>query len=181
VALFKKHHAPRPAEPPWSPTVDLATARPAIFALAMAPESNDAQVRSAVATFVRLSERPSTEDAYQVSSLMRSDPEMTFLERPWMWLTAAMREAAAAEDHHLAAAALFWACYWTSNLVPRANLAVFMELRIDPIKPPLKAEILSLGVASAQELPSDFIVVGDATGSVLAGWLAESAAFMLDV
>jgi hypothetical protein len=171
MALFKKKpKASQPAAPSWSPHVDLPTARPVVFALANAPKSNDAQVRSAIADFVRLSERPSLERALH-------DPES--LHRPWVWLAASMRQAAAADDHHMASAALFWACYWTSGLVPQLDLGAFVELELDPIPEQRKAEIQSLGVASAQQLPNDFVVVGDETGAIYAGSLAATAATQL--
>lgn len=176
MALFKKRQDPPPATPAWSPTVNLESARPVVVALANTPTSNDGQVRSAIATFVRLSERPSLERALR---LMRTDPDC--LHRPWIWLAAAMRDAAAAGDHHMAAAGLFWACHWTSSLVPRNNVGSFMELELDPIPVHLKAEILSLGVASAQQLPPEFLIVGDETGSVQAGPLAANAAVQLGV
>lgn len=168
---------PKPAAPSWSPTVNMQTARPAVFALADAPASDAAQVRSAIATFVRLSEKPSMDDPRQAAQAYMQDPEC--LHRPWVWLAAVMRQAAAASDHHTAVAALFWACYWTSDLVPRNNLGGLLELELDPIPERHKAEILSLGLASAHQLPADFLIVGDETGSVRAGWLADVAAAQL--
>lgn len=179
MALFKKkkRQVSQPMVPAWSPTVDLATARPAVFSLANAHVSNDMQVRAAIADFVRLSERPSTEDTYQFAAELIRDPECT--RRPWAWLAAVMRDASAAGDHHLAAAALSWACYWTSDLVPRNSMAEFIVLELDPIPEPRKAEILSLGVAAAKQLPVGFAVVGDEINSVRAGPLADKAATLL--
>lgn len=177
MALFKKRQAEEvAASPAWAPTVDLATARPAVFALANAPVSNDMQVRSAIATFVRLGGRPPLE---VMLHLIRTEPEVTY--RPWIWLAAVMREAAAAGDDHLAAAGLYWACYWTSTLVPRNKLGDFLELELDPIPAPRKAELLSLGVASARQLPEDFVIVGDETGTVHAGPLADMASTQLGI
>jgi hypothetical protein len=176
MGLFSKKEAPVPPAPAWSPKVDLAVAREIVFALAKAPISDDMQVRSAIAAFVRASERPPLEKALD---LQRQEPEV--LHRPWIWLAAVMREASAAGDNHLAAAALYWACYWTSNLVPRNNLGAFMELELDPIPGPRKAELAALGIASARQLAPDFVIVGNETGEIQAGPLADSAPEMLDV
>lgn len=177
MPLFKKRPSEAlPAPPAWVPTVDMTTARPVVFALAYAPASNDVEVRSAIGQFGRLSERPSFEEAF---FLRRTDPDC--LHRPWIWLAAVMREAAAGGDHHVAAAALYWACYWTYNLVPRNNVGSFIELGLDPIPTPRKAELASLGVASARQLPEDFVIVGDASATINAGFLAESAGAMLGV
>lgn len=176
MALFKKRSDPQPAAPTWSPTVNLETARPTVFALAKAPASSDVEVRSAIADFVRRSEKPSLERALDQ---IRTDPDC--LHRPWIWLAAVMRDASAAGDDHLAAAALFWACYWTYTLVPRNNLGAFMELELDPIPTRWKKEILALGVASAERLPPDFVIIGDETGSIQAGPVAATAAAQLGV
>ena len=175
MPLFKKKEAPAPP-PTWSPSFDLEKARQVVFALANAPISNDAQVRSAIAEFVRLSERPPLEKAVH---LIQRDPDV--LHRPWIWLAAVMQEASAKGDHHLAAAGLYWACYWTSDLVPRNNMGSFMELELDPIPGPRKAQIAALGVSAARELPPEFVIVGDATGQIQAGPLAESASVLLGV
>lgn len=168
---------PQPEPSQWVPTVEMSTARPAVFALANAPISNDAQVRAAIAYFARLSERPLPEQAIH---LIRNDPEV--LNRPWIWLAAVMRQADAADDHHLAAAGLYWAFYWTSSLAPRIDSAAgFLELELDPIPTALKTEILALGVASASQLPEDFMIVGNETGQIYAGPLAAKVRSMLGV
>jgi hypothetical protein len=174
MPLFKKPKSePRTA---WVPTIDLAVARPAVFALANAPASGDVQVRAAVAEFVRLSERPSLEKALD---LIRSDPDV--LNRPWMWLTSVMNEADASGDHHLAAAGLFWACYWTSQLLPRMNLGSMIDIELDPIPESLRIGIASVGTSAARQLPPEFVVVGDESGNITAGPLAHSAAAMLGI
>lgn len=175
MALFKKRESVV-AAPTWTPTINLHTSRPVVFALANAPVSNDGQVRSAIAQFVQMSERPPLEEAIH---LIQRDPDV--LHRPWIWLAAVMQEASAHGDHHLATAGLFWACYWTSVLVPRNNTGSFMELELDLIPVPRKAQIASLGVSAARELPADFVVVGDPTGQIHAGSLAESAPSLLGV
>jgi hypothetical protein len=91
----------------WVPTVEMVSARPAVFRLAMAPTLNDAQTRSAIAEFVRLSERP---PAAQAGRLIPNEPEV--MARPWAWLYAVMRDAHGSGDYHLAAAGLQWACHW---------------------------------------------------------------------
>src|SRR5579859_1242364 len=140
MGLFGRKES-APERPAWTPRVDMTTARPAILALANAPASNDAQVRNAIEKFVRLSDRPQPERAIH---LIRDDPEV--LNRPWIWLAAVMRQASASGDYHLAAAGLFWACYWTSIIVPRSKLGDFLELELDPIPGPRRAELLTLGV-----------------------------------
>ncbi len=177
MPIFKRRPAKDESLPPtWAPTVEISTARPVVFALANAPVSSDAQVRSAIAEFVRLSGKPPLEQAVH---LIRTDPDV--VHRPWIWLAAVMREAAAAGDHHLAAAALYWACYWTSSLVPRNNMASFIQLELDPIPAPRKAELLSLGIASASQLPEDFVIVGDETAQIHAGFLALNAGALIGV
>ena len=164
---------------PWAPKVDLNTARPAVFALAYTPVSNEMQFHRAIADFVHLSGTPSSEDAYRFAQALLDDPKVA--NRPWVWLAAVMREAAAAGDHHLAAAGLFWACHWTSNIVPRNNSGGFVQLDLFPIRPETKEELLSVGVASARQLPEDFLIVGDETGKVQAGPLADLARSQLSL
>ena len=101
MKLFGKKD-PEPAVPPpapWTPTVDLATARPVLFALASAPASTDAQVRQAIAELIHVSGRPSLLEAIE---LLKHEPDV--VHRPWIWLAAAIREAAAAGDNEVAAA-----------------------------------------------------------------------------
>jgi hypothetical protein len=99
----------------------------------MAPTLDDMQVRSAIAEFVRLSERP---PLAQAQRLIHSEPDV--MARPWAWLAAVMRRARDSGDHHLAAAGLQWACYWTAILAPRLDPGTLMELELDPI--PVRAE-----------------------------------------
>jgi hypothetical protein len=54
-----------------------------------------------------------------------------------------------------------------------------MELELDPIPGPRRAEILELGMASARGLPEDFVVVGDETGQIHAGLLVMQASDLL--
>src|ERR1019366_2880112 len=169
MPLFKRRESEQP-HATWIPAVVLSDARPVVFALANAPASDDAQVRAAVADFVRLSERPALERALE---LMRSDPDV--LQRPWVWLAAVMAEASASGDNHLAAAGLFWACYWNSQLLPQRNLGAMLELELDPIPDPIKVEIASIGVSAAQQLAPGFVVVGDDSGRITAGPLADNA------
>lgn len=175
MGIFGKRQ-PASQPEPWAPTVDMATAKPAVLALANAPVSNDAQVRAALANLARLSERPSPERAIM---MIRAEPEV--LDRPWIWLIAVMRQAAEAGDHHLAAAGLYWACYWTSSLVPKIGNSVgdYIDLELDPISQKYKADILALGVSSATQLPGDFTIVGNETGQIHAGPLAVQAQRML--
>jgi hypothetical protein len=78
-------------------------------------------------------------------------------------------------------AALVWSCHWTSILVPRIgnNAAAYIELELDPIPRSLKEQILALGMASARQLPEDFVIVGDDTGQMCAGPIAEMAESLL--
>jgi hypothetical protein len=170
----KKRQA-TPAGPTWTPTFDIDRARPVVVALANAPISNGGQVRPAIAEFVRLSERPPLEKAIR---LIQGNPDV--LHRPWIWLAAVMQEASAKGDHHLAAAGLFWACYWTSDW-RREQRPLVQDLELDPIPDPRKAQIAAVGVAAARELPPDFVVVDDSSGQIQAGPLAESASELLGV
>jgi hypothetical protein len=169
--------------PAWLPTVDMATARPVIFALANARAASDAETGAAIARFVSLSERPSTEQLFRLAGNGAShDPDSLeqLLNRPWAWLAAAMRRAGLAGDHHLVLAGLFWACHWTSDLLPRnENLGALEELGLCPIAPALKAEILALGMASADRVPADFVVARNQRGQLLAGSLALTAPALL--
>ena len=180
MGLFRKRksedHASAMSQA-WTPTVDLATARPVVFALAYAPNSTDGQVRAAIAEFGRLSGSVNGPDTnpHTIARLLSDDPKASFVHRPWIWLGAVARTAASRGDHHLAAACLFWAHYWTTTLVPRNNVSSFMELGLDPIPPALKAEILEIGMKSLAQLPEDFIIVGDDTGVVQAGPLLRLA------
>jgi hypothetical protein len=66
--------------------------------------------------------------------------------------------------------------HWTVVLVPRIgpdNWTVFADL--DPVPPVLQQEILALGLASAVQLPGDFVIVGDATGELRAWDIARMA------
>ena len=109
----------------------MTTARPAVFALADTPGVNEMQVLAAIQNFTRLAEAVPMERAVM---LIAAEPDV--VSRPWKWLLAVMREAAATGDHHLTVAGLYWACYWTSSLVPRNNnVAFFMECRSTPYRP----------------------------------------------
>jgi hypothetical protein len=183
MAIFARKPARDASAQVWAPTIDTVTARPVIFALASAPGLNDAQAGAAIAAFVRLSERPSTEQLLRLAANAGSSRDAVIrqaLDRPWTWLAAVMRQAGSAGDHHLVLAAMFWACYWTSNLLPRNNtLGALEELGLSPIDTAIKKEILSLGKNSAEKLPEDFVVAGDETGQLLAGTLALAAPELL--
>jgi hypothetical protein len=179
MSLFGKRKSGRATEKPpaWTPTVDLATARPAVFALAYAPNSTDGQVVAAIAEFGRLSGSVNGPDVnpHTIARLLSDDPKASFVHRPWIWLCEVARIAASRNDHHLAAACLFWAYHRTMTLVPRNDVATFMQLGLDPIPPALKAEILKVGMESLAQLPEDFVIVGDDTGVVQAGPLLRLA------
>jgi hypothetical protein len=172
----RRKPAEHPAPPPYKPAIDMSTARPAVFALAFAPSSNDAQVRTAIANVARLSGRPAP---MQVMAMIRTYPDA--LQRPWFWLVAVMRQAGETGDYHLAAAALVWSIHWSSILVPRIgnNAPAYLDLELDPIPRHIKEEILALGMASLSHLPEDFVIVGDETGQMRAGPIAEIAASAL--
>ncbi len=156
--------------------IDLSKARDAVLALAYAPASNDAQVRAAVNNMVRLSGQPPLE---QIIETVRSDRD--FLQQPWKWLAAVMRHAGDTEDYHLAAAGLYWSCHWTAVLVPKIgdDLAAYAELELGPISLELRKEICAVGIAATRELPEDFVIAGDDSAKILAGWLAQVAPSVL--
>lgn len=160
----------------WLPRVELQTAGPVIWGLANVPGQADADVRLAICRFVSLSEGLPPERAIH---LMGTEPDV--VHRPWVWLTAAMRAADAADDPALAAAGLYWATYWTSILAPRLALADFLDLGIDPIPVHLKTEIVEIGVAATEKLPPEQVIVGDDSGQILAGMLASTAARMMGI
>jgi hypothetical protein len=140
----------------------------------------DAEKRSAIKTLARLSGRPSADR--QIMVLIRNEPNV--LQRPWRWLVAVMREAAGSGDHHLAVAGLCWSCHWTADLVPLIgvrNIGAFMDIELDPISPELKREILAVGVASARQLPADFVIFDDGTNQVWAADVAEASAGLLGI
>ncbi|MFE9169887.1 hypothetical protein ACFYNZ_10240 [Streptomyces kebangsaanensis] len=177
MALFKKKGNEQTTAPAWSPRVDLASAGPIVHALAQATASNDAQIRSAIAAQVRASDAPTDETVIAMN--IQSDP--TLVARPWIWLIAVQREAVAAGDHHLSAAALLWAGYFTHFLVPiyPRPIDVWFDTQLDLIPSDLKTEILALGTSSANQLPPDFAIVSDATGAFTAELLTTTAASWL--
>jgi hypothetical protein len=156
--------------------IDMSRARDAVFALAHAPASNDAQVRAAVSNMVHLSGQPPLE---QIIETVRSDRGI--FQQPWEWLAAVMRNAADAGDYHLAAAGLYWSCHWTGVLVPKLgdDLMAYAELELGPISLELRKEICAVGSAATRELPEDFVIDGDDTGKILAGWLVIVAPSIL--
>lgn len=179
MGLFdRRKQVPRQAPLPHKKVIDLEEARPAVFALAYAPSLDDGQVRAAITNLARLSGRPTP---VQIHALIRNEPDV--LQRPWKWLTEVMRQAADSGDHHLAAAGLLWACHWTAILVPRIgrNWDTYMELELDPIDPAIKAEIYAIGSASINQLPKDFVLVGDSSGEMCAGDISEMAESLLDL
>jgi hypothetical protein len=178
VAIFGRRRSPDQGEPQWVPNVDLEVARPVVFALADTPAMNDAQVRAALADFRRLAEAVPFERAVR---LIEVEPDV--VSRPWKWLIAAMRVAGARDEDHLVAAGLFWACYWTSSLVPlgNGNVGFFMELGIDPIPSEMKNEILRSSAPSVDHLPPQFIVAGEPSDGITADWLSTQAGKLLGV
>jgi hypothetical protein len=175
VGIFGRRRSPQLGKPAWMPRVDMESARPAVFALADTPALADGQVRAAIAEFTRLAETVPLERAV---ALMQVEPDVT--SRPWKWLVEVLRVAVERGDHHLAAAGLFWACYWTSSLVPRFNnVGFFMEVGVDPIPSALKSALLDNGLRSLNMLPDHFIIAGDATGQITAGWLKMQASDLL--
>ena len=157
-----------------APVVEMSSARPLVFSLAMAPAMNDMQVRSAIAELLRLSETPPAGHGQRTPGR-----EADIAARPWQWLTAVMQEAQDLGDHALAAAALMWALHWTSLLVPRFDTASFQELGLYPIPDEWKSRIRALGISATSSLPDDFVVAGDETGQMLAGMLTEYASTIL--
>jgi hypothetical protein len=175
MGIFRRRQdAPQVTSPPYQPIVDMRTAKPAVFTLAHAMGLNDTEVRAAIANFAQLSGRPRLEE---ILPTMRDDSDAP--NRPWIWLAAVMRQAGKSGDHALAVAALFWSAYWTATLVPKIGdtwLAfVEQDINLDPIPPALKKEILTLGLASASQLPDDLIIAEDATGAARVGWIAATA------
>jgi hypothetical protein len=152
--------------------IDMSKARDAVFALAYAPSSNDAQVRAAVSNMVHLSGQPPLE---QIVETVRSDRDI--FQQPWKWLAAVIWNAGDTGDYHLAAAGLYWSCHWMSILVPKLgnDLMAYAELELGPISLELRKKICAVGIAATQELPEDFVIVGDGTGKILAGWLVKVA------
>jgi hypothetical protein len=88
-----------------------------------------------------------------------------------------MRHAGEAGDYHLAAAGLYWAAHWTAILAPKLgdDLTAYADLEPGPISLELRREICVVGIAATGELPEDFVITGDDTAKILAGWLTEVA------
>jgi hypothetical protein len=147
----------------WGPTVDLATARPVVFALARAPKTSDDQPRTAVAELLRLSD--------QLHGAGGDDGD----QRPWIWLRAVAVQAAAGNDHHLAAACLLWAFVWSTDPRWREDAGSLPAIRLD-----LKLDILAVGIAALSRLPVQFVIVGTGTDEVRAGPLLDRATTMLE-
>jgi hypothetical protein len=186
MGIFTRASAADADRMAWTPAVDLVTARPVIFALAGSPAGRDQGNAAAMGEFVRLAERPSTEQLLRLAAQSASSDRESAIEqlvnRPWTWLAAAMRLAAEAGDHHLVLAGLWWAVYWTNVLLPRNSTVSALEvLRLSPIAPGPTADILALGLASAARLPDGFVVAGDQSGQVTAGWLASVAPDLLSL
>jgi hypothetical protein len=175
MGLSDRHSSPTNDPGPWRPTVDLAMARPVVFALATLPRSSRGQVQLAISDFGRLSDRPA--DPLEIAFLLGDDPDV--VHRPWIWLRAVVLAAAADRDDHLVAAGLFWAFLWTTNLVPQGNPRSFVELGLDPIPVGLMVDILAIGIASLARLPGDFVIVGDETSAVHADALFHQAFDMI--
>jgi hypothetical protein len=159
----------------WRPAVDLATARPVVFALANSPRTSDDEVLVAISDLGRLSDRP--DDPLEIAFQLGDDPDV--VHRPWIWLRAVVLAAAADHDDHLVAAGLFWAFLWTTDVVPRGNPRAFVELGLDPIPLGVMADILAIGIASLTRLPADFVIVGDETAAVHADALFDQAFDMI--
>ncbi|HEV7759037.1 MAG TPA: hypothetical protein VGO78_08605 [Acidimicrobiales bacterium] len=177
MGLFDSDRHGSPTNDPdrWTPTVDLATARLVVFALANSPRAGEDQVRLAIAKLGRLSDRP--DDPLEIAFQLGDDPDV--VHRPWIWLRAVVLAAAADRDDHLVAAGLFWAFLWTTNFVPRGNPRSFVELGLDPIPLGLAVDILAIGIASLTRLPADFVIVGDETAVVHAHALFDQASRMI--
>jgi hypothetical protein len=184
MGIFTRTSTADPDRTAWTPAVDLATARPVIVALTASAGGRADVDPAAIAELARLAERPSTGELLQLAAHAPASDREAVIEqlvnRPWTWLAAAMRAAAGAGDDQLVLAGLWWAVYWTYVLFPRnSSVGALEELRLSPIAPALKADILSLGLASAALLPAHVVVAGDQSGQVTAGWLASAAAGLL--
>ena len=160
MAIFRRRQAPSvPPTPPvpvvkaWTPTVDLVSARPAIVMLSELIVSG-VPLRGPLSTFARLSGALAIMDGMRVR-----DSEPDWQERPWKWLVAVMREAAATGDHHLVGVALLWAHIWHDEIVPETESRDFIEISIYPIPAALRTEIAIVGYASLDELPNDFPIM----------------------
>jgi hypothetical protein len=156
-----------PALPAWAPTVDLATARPVVFALARSVHTTEGQVRRAIAELRRLGDWP-------------VDDDLDVTQRPWSWLRSVARTAAASGDDHLAAACLLWAFHWTTDLARRNGGESFAGVGLAPIRIDVKVDILAIGIASLTRLPVDFVIAGDGIDAVRAGRLLDQASHILD-
>lgn len=169
MALFKKS-APVPA---WSPHVDLTTAGPLVLALAHGPATTDQQMRSAIDRLVAVSDAPMD----MMAMVQQINKEPNIAQRPWIWLLEAQRAASATGNHHVSAAALLWASYFTGVIVPKypRPTEVWGDTHLDLVPSQLKPELLALGLASARALPPGFVIAGDDTGAVTAESLAVVA------
>lgn len=178
MALFgsrKTKIVEQPPPPAWTPTVNVDTARPAVFALANAPASNDPQNRAAIAAWCSLSNAPRTpEEFVRVVGSNRN-----VMERVWYWLRAVSQSASESGDHHLVGACLFWTLYWVTDLQPLLRANREMEILVGDVPADARADIKRIGIDSMQALPPDFVIVGDETGKMEAGLLAETASKVL--
>jgi hypothetical protein len=158
--------------PSQQPAIDLATAAPIVYALAKAPSYTSEQLRHAVADWANASNGP-----LDLAASFSGPEDMA--ERPWEWLVWVQRTATASGDEHVAAAALWWAGYFTSSVVNAydyGDLAIFASIPAH-----LKSEILRLGKAAAANLPEQFRIAGDETGEITPPWLIRAADRMLEV
>ena len=171
MALFRSRKSEEAAyvSSPWMPTVDLQSARAAVFALANAPTSSNEQVLSALVEFMRLSDVP-TDSQRMLDAAYEAGGSGAIKARPWHWLLAVVRAAADERDDHLVGAGVFWAHLWSSELQRGlARSGASREIFISSIPTDVRSDLFREGSVALERLGDDFIIVGDDSGTIYAG------------
>jgi hypothetical protein len=101
------------------------------------------------------------------------------LNRPWKMLAAVAYQAAQNGTPLLAGRILGFMYYWNTSIVPQLDKADLIAVPLGNCPAPIEVEIAAIAFDALRQMPSDQIILSNATGSMDVRILSRAAATIL--
>ena len=164
-----------------TPTIDLPAGRAALLEAIQATNSSGRlapdQTESIIKRVLVLGGAPRNE--YDMASQLSGGDVNEVLRRPWVWLAANTSHAHLNGDHEFVAFSAFWVHMWKNMLYPKFGNYEHLTYMTSDVPPETVAEISALAQSSLALLPADYVLFGNESGQITAGWLGEHVGLLL--
>lgn len=176
MPLFGRRRHPDPAvtTPAPPPAVSVAAAdlemASQVINSFFAAMGSDAKMRQAALHISQVGGAPKSLEEGVRRQARGDDPGW---DRPWLWLLAVARQAAAAQRVHLLAEIALFITFWQATIAPNLTLADQMDMMLGSVPAPVLAEIQTLARSNLGLVDPATVVSENQTGTITMGYLLD--------